>query len=81
MAVNHEDDEMADEMADETNAPRSFLARLEQWGIGFLYSFLERDASNRWFWIRVTLAMLIVTGGPAVAIALYFYARGLGYFE
>lgn len=66
---------------DEKDPPKSTLARLEQYLIGVLYSFVERDASTKGFWIKVTVAMFLVTAGPAIAIYLFFLGREHGFFD
>ena len=66
---------------DEGDSRKSALGRLEDYAIGVLYSFIERDASNWRFWIKVTVAMFLVTAGPAILIGLYFLGHDLGYFE
>lgn len=68
-------------MRDEEEAPRSRLLRLEDRAMRVLWSFVERDASTPWFWIKVTVVMFLVTAGPMVAIWLFFLGRELGYFE
>ena len=60
---------------------KSRLARLEDYAIGFLYSFIERDASTWGFWIKITVVMFIVTAGPMFAIQLFFLGRDHGFFD
>lgn len=67
-------------MREEKHPRKSALARLEEYGVDVLYSFVERDADNWWFWVKVTTAMFITMAGPAIAIGLYFLGRDLGYF-
>ena len=57
------------------------LARLEEYAIGVLYSFIERPADNWRFWVKITVAMFLVTAGPAIAIFLFFLGRDLGVFR
>ncbi|MCP4004810.1 MAG: hypothetical protein GY725_11490 [bacterium] len=57
------------------------LARLEDWAIEMLYSFIERDGTQRRFWVKILLVMFIMNAGPAILIALFFFGRDLGYFE
>lgn len=57
------------------------LQRLEDYAIGVLYSFIERPADNWRFWVKITVVMFLVTAGPAIAIALYFLGRDLGYIS
>ncbi len=60
---------------------KSTLAKLEEYVIGVLYSLIERDASTWRFWVKITVVMFLVTGGPAVAIFLYFLGRDHGLFN
>jgi hypothetical protein len=60
---------------------KSALARLEDYAIGVLWSFVERDASNWRFWVKITVTMYLITAGPAIAISLFFLGRDLGYFN
>ena len=57
------------------------LVKLEEYVVGMLYSFLERDASNWRFWIKITVAMFLVTAGPAIVLALLSLRRDFGLFE
>lgn len=67
---------------EEEKTPRKpALARLEEYAIGVLWSFVERDASTWRFWVKVSTVMFLVTAGPAIAIAFFFLGRDLGYFE
>ena len=66
---------------EEKEARKPILLRLEEYAIGVLYSFIERDASNWRFWVKLTVVMFLVTAGPAIAIALFFLGRDLGYYE
>ncbi len=61
--------------------PKSALGRLEDYAIGVLWSFVERDASTWQFWVKVSVTMFLVTAGPAIAIGLFFLGRDYGYFE
>jgi hypothetical protein len=47
------------------------LAKLEERAVRMLWSLVEGDASGWWFWIRVAVAMLVITGGPAILIHLF----------
>ncbi len=67
-------------MEDEKDHRKSTLAKLEDYAIGMLYSFVERDASSWRFWVKITAVMFAVTAGPAIAIALFFLGRDLGFF-
>ena len=60
---------------------KSVLARLEEYAIGVLYSFIERPAVGWQFWVKITVVMFLVTAGPAIVIFLYFLRRDLGYFD
>ncbi len=57
------------------------LARLEEFGIRVLYSFIERPADDWRFWVKITVVMFLVTAGPAIAIFLFFLGRDLGIFQ
>ncbi len=59
---------------------KSFLLRLEDRAIDFLYSLVERPADNPRFWIATGVGMIVVLAGPAVAIALFFFGRERGFF-
>jgi len=52
------------------------LAKLEEYGVRMLYSFVERDASNWRFWVKVTVVMFLVTAGPAIVIVGLQILRG-----
>ncbi len=67
-------------MENDKDQRKSILARLEEYAIGVLYSFVERDASSWGFWIKITVAMVLVTAGPAIAIGLFFLGRHYGFF-
>ena len=64
---------------DERDSGKSALARLEQRAVRMLWSFIERDASTPWFWIKVATVMFLVTGGPAIVIHLFFLGPEYGY--
>ncbi len=66
---------------DEEDTRKPALARLEEYAIGVLYSFIERPADNWRFWVKTTVAMFIVTAGPAILIYLFFLGRDLGFFD
>jgi hypothetical protein len=63
------------------DSQKSALGRLEERAINFLYLFVERDAGNWRFWVKITVTMFFVTAGPAILIGLFFLGRDLGYFE
>ena len=85
MAVDDKRDDLTPTLANlethKKDPKKSFWARLDEWGIAMLWSFIERDAGDRKFWIKVTLTMFFVTASPAIAIALYFFARDHGYIQ
>ncbi|MBW2270505.1 MAG: hypothetical protein JRH16_18220 [Deltaproteobacteria bacterium] len=66
---------------EEKDERKSMLARLEEYAVEVLWSFIERDASDWKFWVKITVAMFLVTTGPAVAIFLFFFGREHGYFN
>ena len=68
-------------MEDGKDERKPVLARLEEYAIGVLYSFIERPADDWRFWVKITVVMFLVTAGPAIAIYLFFLGRDLGYFE
>ena len=65
----------------EEDQRRSTLGKLEDYAIGVLWSFVERDASTWRFWIKVTLAMLLVNTALPIAGYLFILGRDLGYFD
>jgi hypothetical protein len=69
------------EMGEGKERPKSSLARLEEYAIGVLYSFIERPADNWQFWVKITVVMFLVTAGPAIVISLFFLGRDLGFFD
>jgi hypothetical protein len=66
---------------DENDDRTSALARLEDYAIEVLYSFIERPADDWRFWVKITGAMVIALVGPMIAIILFFLGRDLGYFS
>ena len=68
-------------MEDGKDERKTGLARLEEYAIGVLYSFIERPADNWRFWVKVTVVMFLLNAGPAIAIYLFFRGRDLGYLE
>ena len=68
-------------MEDGKDERKTGLARLEEYAIGVLYSFIERPADNWRFWVKVTVVMFLLNAGPAIAIYLFFLGRDLGYLE
>ena len=68
-------------MEDEKDYRKPTLAKLEDYGVRVLYSFIERPADNWQFWVKTTVAMFLVTAGPAILIYLFFLGRDLGFFE
>ncbi|MCP5070386.1 MAG: hypothetical protein GY946_27775 [bacterium] len=70
-----------DQIEDLKDHQKSGFGRLEEYATDVLWSFIERDASNWKFWVKVSMTMFFVTAGPAIVIALFFLGRDLGYFE
>ena len=68
-------------MEDERDHRKPILARLDEYGVRVLYSFIERPADNWQFWVKITVTMFIVTAGPAILIYLFFLGRDLGFFD
>ncbi|MBW2289413.1 MAG: hypothetical protein JRG90_16525 [Deltaproteobacteria bacterium] len=68
-------------MEDEKNSRKTALARLEDYAIEILYSFIERPAEDWRFWAKITGVMVIALVGPMIAISLFFLGRDLGYFN
>jgi|ETNmetMinimDraft_26_1059896.scaffolds.fasta_scaffold63768_1 hypothetical protein len=66
---------------DQAEGQEPSRTRLEERAIRMLYSFVERDASSWRFWAKVIAVMFLTTAGPAIAIALYFLGRDLGFFS
>ena len=65
----------------EKDQPKTIWAKLDAYGTRMLWSFVERDASNWRFWVKVTLVMLIVNTALPIAGYLFFLGRDLGYFD
>ncbi len=60
---------------------KSTLAKLEDYAIGVLWSFVERDASTWRFWIKITVVMVLVYTALPIAGYLFLLGRDLGYFD
>ncbi len=85
MAIGEEKGDRAPALArlDEykQQSQKSILARLEERGIRMLWAFVERDASNWRFWVKISLTMLVINTALPLAIYLYFLGRDYGYLE
>lgn len=67
-------------MEDDKDDQKPVADKLEEFAIRVLNSFLERK-TTRQFWIQTTVAMIVVTAGPAVLISAFLLVQHFGVFD